>query len=815
MRPFNHSIQQTLLSSLLSLFVLMVASKSFALTCYDLLPNTLHSHILAEDFFHGEAQELLEGWNKQTSFENHARQQEPHSEAQQHLVNLVLWSRGGAHKEFNENKRVAFAAVVANNRSWQQEVLSAQGNRTLLKQKAALWALRFSLETHTKLYYVLPVVSDALGLPLITLRRVPELLATLMGEGGYPINGETRLVLSQLTLKLVSEYEGRVSSPGFNADNDSLIHFPALSYYSRTRVRNLDVIQWAEHRFERQDFPFGDPRSIEFLENWIFFRERSQKTPFSYHFPSQNSLVTVEDYFYWLEHLDEVPLELRPVILNHNSIGSLQHWRLSAERTSWAFTQIFKNDPGVLKINFHTHGAQSVIHAIFPYASSRFSDHEFHSPAEHQWNNAVTIELPSEALGPIGTDIHQISQDFRVLGRTIVFESEGKTYGLKIAKPGERLDRDHHAIQATQDLAQASTWPADVALPVARNSRWVDLQAGEGLPDTLVQAMKDALIQDGGIPAESLEDWRPTHGIVFEANTDYFHYFGIRTSDHQIRPHDEIVADLTTFTGTIYQLAREGLYHASISQLFHNTTGSQTPRAHAWNAANSLYGNEWDISGRLENFPAVLIHTNIGRNGVVRDYGEFVSIDEEIQRESVSYLSRVDVREESLLGQPLFEVMIHYFAYLREWGRDDSWQDSQQVQIVSENMKAVFQEAFLRYRGNRDNLDLLFQSIDYDLMARQALFFSTHAYTHHFDDPKFLVENHIFPNAIVGAFDFPVDDLNSRNLPMDEELSGTWSADGIHPDLGPVNGLFPVTELIRGLYMFTYFVRTPAITSPE
>ena len=93
--------------------------------------------------------------------------------------------------------------------------------------------------------------------------------------------------------------------------------------------------------------------------------------------------------------------------------------------------------------------------------------------------------------------------------------------------------------------------------------------------------------------------------------------------------------------------------------------------------------------------------------------------------------------------------------------------------------------------------------IDWDILARQMSFFmeKNNPYA------KYLMKHNV-PGEIYGEgvnISYAPDLADSRGWVYSGQRKG-WYFDNEHPDLGPVNGPSPLTELTKALYMYTAFM---------
>jgi hypothetical protein len=196
-------------------------------------------------------------------------------------------------------------------------------------------------------------------------------------------------------------------------------------------------------------------------------------------------------------------------------------------------------------------------------------------------------------------------------------------------------------------------------------------------------------------------------------------------------------------------------------------------------------------AGRLDAWEKAIRYINIGITGL-RDLKHFKPL-EQLKSMSQHFEGRMNVVAMTFMGDFLLSWVLSvgkwFIDHEEEFLSESQFFDALRLLLL--NGYTIFFDAFTKQPFAKV-FEFMKATIDFDLMATQMMYFMSSIYK--FDMEQDLLSGNIYHDVLVRV-----------RKPRDETWSPTlgWSLDGQHQDLGPHNGPFPITELIRSLYITT------------
>ena len=252
----------------------------------------------------------------------------------------------------------------------------------------------------------------------------------------------------------------------------------------------------------------------------------------------------------------------------------------------------------------------------------------------------------------------------------------------------------------------------------------------------------------------------------------------------------------------LMKLAKHGLFHTALVDLFHNVEQRGRPDRgrYLWMSDIIRQMATRSGAGRLNAWRESVKYPNCRESGIA-DWEHVYTLEDIMNNENVApWLSPLDrfgnKKENFYVANYLGDYMLT-FALLtadRMFRRGElDWQNPDKL---ANTLKEIFMAGYREFTGKEDIAD----SINWDRMAKQIAFFCSNAYVGYVAPNA---DRRYIPEGIYSA---------GTEVRFGAYREGTWSdeigwsnAQG-HRHLGPTNGPIPLQELIRTLYIMTAYM---------
>jgi len=373
-------------------------------------------------------------------------------------------------------------------------------------------------------------------------------------------------------------------------------------------------------------------------------------------------------------------------------------------------------------------------------------------------------------------------------GRTLVYEGkEGAHYGIKLQKQGESRHELENEAAFLKYLRSNFNIPG---LP-----EFIDLR-GVVIPGHVLNKFKQYSSEEEGFRV-----FNKTGALFYRTTKDYFTFLSDPSlSDPQFE------AASRAGLGALFTLARHHLIHTSLIELYHNLIqrGRDDRGRYLWMANIVRPMEARSGTGRLHAWQTMVKHPNLRLSGMA-DLAHLHTLDSLMDEEN-----DVSVHLSNLLhfgrAATNFYLASYLGDYLLSWSLITGSRYLQRgglnpanVTRLAEVMQWNFSYAFSVYSGvPRESAHAFLGAVvNWNMMARQMAYFMTDAYIEG-------LKTQMIPK---GIFD------SETNIHYADRVEGSrgwtdkgWAFDGKNADLGPVNGPFPIQELIKALYLSTSFM---------
>eukprot|EP00158_Paraphelidium_tribonemae_P006071 Partr_v1_DN27656_c2_g1_i4_m64866 len=363
-----------------------------------------------------------------------------------------------------------------------------------------------------------------------------------------------------------------------------------------------------------------------------------------------------------------------------------------------------------------------------------------------------------------------------VHGRTAYLNEPGKA--IKLEKKGkyelaEEMIMDNLLQKNHQDLQLTSRLPENPVLypRVSLSQELVELLVPEGADYSL---------------SESFFGWYT--GLKFDAPVGYEIHL------HKVKDLQELIASSKKALGDAAILANKfGLVSVAPADLFHNREDN---RRYKWNADIEhvdVIGRGRLGAGRLDQWRKAIQYVNMGQSGL-RDLKHLQFIDEIKE-------TTLDSRVGTMLTH-LGNFLLSWVLSVGEWFLNNGFKLQDLQRVLSEGF-ATFLAKFTG-KPMEQCSEFANVALRLDRLALQMKYFMTLEYV---EDNKKNPNNWQLDDELFGK----LADISAAQPDNYWNEQKGWMRHEGSEDLGPYNGPFPITELIRTLHLVT----TTALNVPS
>ncbi|MGE5308327.1 MAG: hypothetical protein ACM3OC_04520 [Deltaproteobacteria bacterium] len=509
---------------------------------------------------------------------------------------------------------------------------------------------------------------------------------------------------------------------------------------------------------------------------------------------------------------DQAPLSGLEPLLSYNPTSRLAAYALGMLRGLGGVggeetIKAIRDHLGLTLIMLMTNGrAESLIHYFSDGLLSTLSGPGTREPPPGM--PRLTALPPSEigaaaglaGLVPEGFVLH------RALGRTLVFKHRDREdyIAFKFLKKGEDaavLDYENRMFGYLSDNKQTFGLRGEYPVPMVFAGKRVMRIKGLGKEES--RLLEEQVAAENNAFEIDVTDGFTAMAYRTQAG-DYFSYLNDPRIDR-----DRIEEAFLTNIHDLFSLARFGLVHTALIELFHNRS-SDRPRPdqgkYLWNP-NTIRPGVEDGPGRLDAWTKSIRYPNFRLSGFA-DMAEIFHISDLARPDNPRTSHMRSLRN----GDPAQDPATFYFStflgdYLHaaaltlgKYLRDRDELDWEHPFALSDFLRQVYCEAFVSYNeGGSEEADLAAEAVDWDMSARQMAVNMARGDAY----AEYLLYRNL-PPEIYGRAQV-IYDMNYRQAENWFEGDGRtgFYLNRADPDLGAFNGPNTVQEIYKANYVFT------------
>jgi uridine kinase len=403
---------------------------------------------------------------------------------------------------------------------------------------------------------------------------------------------------------------------------------------------------------------------------------------------------------------------------------------------------------------------------------------------------------------------------FTALGRTLVFYSENnnKYLAVKLLKEGEDIALlDYESRMLDYINTHSETFGLKGQYPSGYKKDGHRVLKVIAINGKAKEELNRQVSKDGSSFDLDLKDGCYKLIMYQAEGKEYFRYL----SDAGLTL-EEFRRGVLTNIHDLFSLARHGIIHTALIELFHNLIqrGRQDRGMYLWMVDIIRPMVTRSGAGRLHAWTDAVKYPNMRLSGIA-DFPEFYLLEDLVNEDNPVSRHMAILRQEhaaydsevfylaSYMGDYLLSAALVAGRYFRERDLFD-WNDPDKVNEVAEIMRSCYLSAFCAFTGRRqEEISGIAEAIDWNRLAMQMAFFMAKGdkYANHLLN-KNIPQEIYGPDVKVGYQD---DYRTSRGWISNDQRNG-WYFDAQNPDLGPVNGPNPLQELIKANYLFSAFM---------
>jgi hypothetical protein len=429
-------------------------------------------------------------------------------------------------------------------------------------------------------------------------------------------------------------------------------------------------------------------------------------------------------------------------------------------------------------------------------------------------------DIPIKA-GQLFKTLLKDAQLYKVLGRTLIYRTKTGGYigikflkHLKITLPNGRVQMvredpgkliyeskflDYLNRLKKEGVGLVAIYPDSYLIG---DQRVVRIQQDE-FSEEIKEKLEKFAFQSAKHNQESKVDTTDRYHtlMAYTINTSAYFSYLYEAEDNQIE--DSIQKNIHD----LFILAKYGLIHPDITELFHNIIHiDRLDRGrYLWMVDIIRPVSRRSGAGRLHAWEKTVEYPNMRLSGP-SDFSEMVTLDELIalthphsinmlnNLQRFSPIERKKIILANSIGNYLLAWVLNEGKRLKRKNKLN-WQDTKEMSTLAESIRKVYLTAYQAFSGRSDT-DIS-RLIDWNIFAKQMAFFMTDAYIVPLEQ-KNLPADLYSPDTFI---EYEMNIETSRGW----TYKG-WMIDGENPDLGPVNGPIPLQELIKANYVYTMFM---------
>jgi hypothetical protein len=331
-------------------------------------------------------------------------------------------------------------------------------------------------------------------------------------------------------------------------------------------------------------------------------------------------------------------------------------------------------------------------------------------------------------------------------GRTIIFQKDGGGYvALKFCKKGEDPSRLLHENKVFAFLNEMKSrtgllegeYPAPLLPDIRGTVRIRERDMPVSISEHVKKAEKE--LHRKGKKIDLYKENGVYICMFYETpDTEYFTYLD-RIEDEKAREKS-----LHKNVHDLFVLARYGIFHPDICELFHNVTMQRDSNDRGWYIWMVDVVRRWLLpagAGRLHAWQQAIEYPNLRATGIA-DFAEMAHIDQfiSLRNENSNYLfedlkrfpeiRRREILKAYYMGNYLLVLLLIEAKKMRSVAYP-RWDEEADVKRFAARIRGIYETAYRAYTGKEADEEVA--SFDWEQLARQVIFFVSRDYRHYLD----------------------------------------------------------------------------------
>jgi len=332
------------------------------------------------------------------------------------------------------------------------------------------------------------------------------------------------------------------------------------------------------------------------------------------------------------------------------------------------------------------------------------------------------------------------------LGRTIIFQdSAGNFLLIKLNKTGEdgeviyNEQRIKNWVGENIELINPPPQPIFIDEDQEEGVLSIGIQTGK-YSDQITQALRDSSEVAERLVGESFEI-SPSEYIL--SGVDFLPasqkgYIGYIKSDF-IDDWTQFKKSILSATADFGRLAHHRIIHTAVSEMFHNKYSREAGRFFVAQYLFKVF--QYRGTGRQSGYEKSVEFPNYGANGVVRDYGEIMSLEDVLKDKTLSWNLRIDSLSKSYPKNKLNFVMMEFLMEYTQslintigrWLDEHQWlgmtlEKEDSLQELADFLQEVYLTLISEYLGREPANKIIFENFRWMLLAKEMRYYLSDAY---------------------------------------------------------------------------------------